>query len=1489
MTTKAKVLQKRERGKKFLSYILSRTSDTSHDLPIDPNEVETSDRDNLGRAMSVPILSIETKRKLSESKLTQSLSKYDLNPGSDSENDLDLVSMSGEANYIDLNSIQDKVFKRSMHITKAIVKKSKWEIREFSDSIKFPEFDEDIVSIPSEENVNCDITMSEETTQLVRRRIRTSVSLTRPSKIPPLPKSATQKDRNRVRIIQEIINTEIDYMKCLRKLIQLRDTILANVAIYGLTEEQVNRIFAFLPDILESHELFYMSISGKVLQISQDFDIRNLQLGPDCISAFSKEIVAISYSKYSAQFSSTIDTIIQHKLSNEQFSICLRKFEAESKESLKTALIRPIQIFPKYVHIISELLRFTDPSHPDYCSLSYALTGLESMAIRLGVVRHEAELKEQFLQLQSRIISIRKDFFRSQSRKLLRIEPAIKLSRKDGYLKPKFRYLFIFNDHIMCLRGAKRTFTTDMLTPGPDDCTTLLSQYFIEWSIPIDSIEVKVREKSENLRIFREITKILNEEQTQKRHDVNLLQKIDLLVTQLYGVYLGFSKANVQNCIAQLTRELRTDEIYTSLQRSHAIDVELIRGSRIKRYIFYLGTIETIKEFVLTFHYAKMRVLPENFQGWLTFAVDSDHKLKSIQNFPLLADTQVYNTMYANCSVNCATIVADSFIWLCCGNLRLGIIMILNTSGKYIEKIVQSKACTERISVIQYMPPFQDDRTEWMYPTVWMGTENGTLYVYDASDPTVIDLNVETECPDSVVSMISFDGRMFIGLANGDLMVFDTDSNGEWDGICRCKSHLSEYSIISMHLIDSQLWCFSGNNAILFSLVDLQIEEIVSINNEPNQHVMLTAPFGRAIWLCLKQEPELLLFHIKHKEVLQTISLNRFFRQLRKEDWIGTETVRITSLLATHGSLWVGTSEGIVVNYELHDGIPVFVGQTSISQDSHNETAKQFLYLSKNIGQRQTPKYQKPKQHSELLELEDGYWTQLQPMEPSSKRTSINSTFEASNILLDGNLKLTRVGSDPVQKDEPILHDFTSPLNTKRSISQINSFPPKKFEFPKKSDPSIYDNTFKPSEETIHEQSFEDSATYELIPAHLNMPLERQISSFSVSSTEEQGPKFIPGGMPPPKPPRKSFSVGSLTEADIETGTIPETTEIEGPKKSKIRTENSSDLEVLPRQISTEYSQSSLEGSSSPVTETETKPTVPNPGSKSVRYVKATFLKPINKTKLEPLSSVPEPNTIDLLDPANTERIWNMVDDIKIDPEENYRDPYVIMTSPRKETGTNLPEPISPPFSTRQEQAKTESNSISNMTPKIGVGDYSKVKRNMELTDDFEQVPAMTPPTKNEYFVLSSKDHHSVTNPSKLSNIELAKVSNSFAYDSLLESRSHNSGDYTKLQSHGIIDDIPDYEKLILDSNGRPISLSPQKKIPIKRVSSDSEAIGSNNTKDRLGERESAWIDIHLESYYVLSIGNGYFDWREVKTKPTNEGSMNPTVLLWQLPCLYNV
>ena len=1513
MTTRAKLIAKRaEKTKNFLSYIsknrINDSGTASQVLPLDPNEVDapTQPRDHIERTMSVPILSLETKRKLSGKTASQplmSFSKYDLYPGSDSEEDLDLMSMSGEPNYVDLSMIQDPSVRKSVRITKAILTKSTNELRAYSDSLKFPQFDDEVVAGKPEDDIQTeDVSMSEESTQIARNRLRSSVSVSRPFRIPPLPKTATENDRNRVRVLQEILNTEIDYIRCLRKLVALRDLVAANGSTLGLNEEQVERMFAGIPDILDSHEMFYMSMSGKLKQMPEDFNIVLLEFGPDCISAFSREIVTISYTKYSAHFTSVLDQIVKQQMANENFTKMIKKFESDMNESLKTALLRPIEIFPKYIYLVGELLRYTDASHSDHCSLGNALAGLESMAIRLGVIRRESELKEQFLQLQSRIITIGKDFFRSGSRKLIRIEPVIKLSRKNGRIKPKFRYIFIFNDHILCLRGAKRPFMQEMLVPDLESGATLLSQYFLEWSTPIESVDVKVREKAENLRVYREIVKILNEELSQKKTDLDILKQIDLLVTQLYGDYQGLTKVNVQNSIAHLSHDLKSDLIYTSTQKSHAIEINLTRGPRQKRYIYYLGSIDSLKEFVLTFRYSKLRMQPENIQGWLTFSPESEHKMKYLHNHPMQVDYHTVDTMYANCSVICATLVHEGIVWLCCGNLRLGLIIILNTQGKTIEKILQHKVCAERISVVHFMPAFQSTNecfeVSWVYPTVWVGTESGKLYIFDATIPTRIDLNVETDCPDTIVSMENFEDTMFIGLANGDLMVFDLGEDSQWDGICRFSMNISELSISSIHVITESLWCFSGNRAFIFSPTQLNIVETVTINNDPSLHVLLTAPFGNAIWLCMKQTSELLLFHVLHKEILQTVSLNRFFKQMKMEGLIENEAIKISSLLATHGSLWVGTTEGIILNYELHDGVPVFVGQTSMSRDSHIEGAKEFLFISKNIGQRCAPKFQNPRRDPDMLELDDGYWTQTQMKQQNAcKAPSIPSAFEASNILLEGDLKIQRVSSDPTKTEEGLPRDFTSPLAPnsarKRPLSQTSSFPPKlnatpqtrHNSFPLTSD-AMYDNQFKPSEETIQERSFEDSTHIDP-----NSPVQNN-STFKDIKLDEAIPPVISGiNPPPPKPPR--FQPHQSSESLPLNGHVDDLVPI-GTEMRQGRSSVSSDVtyeEIRQRNLSAEYSQSSLEDSEN---STANNSLASNAGPVSIKQTP------------KPFSS----KFIDLTNPSHTEKIWEMVEDVKLDKKSYTRDPYVIMKSPSKtfqspqiETMTKKEEQEASPYvqlssfvNKPRERSKTEIGNLDGEGPegrKPLIPEYSMIRRNLTQTDDMEQVPHLVPPTANEYFVLSSETRNSNSyRPKKRSVPNLSESGMK-----VFPTKRQVSGVYTKLKMNEALDlEAPTYERLILNSDGRPISISPDRKLKYRRTKSDSVPIQNKlsittpkNSNEPLSERESAWMDIHLDSYYVLSAGGGYFDWRVEGNKPSHNDATNPTLILWELPITHNL
>jgi hypothetical protein len=64
--------------------------------------------------------------------------------------------------------------------------------------------------------------------------------------------------------------------------------------------------------------------------------------------------------------------------------------------------------------------------------------------------------------------------------------------------------------------------------------------------------------------------------------------------------------------------------------------------------------------------------------------------------------------------------------------------------------------------------------------TIWLGTEDGCIHVYNSSDNIRIKKNkIRLQHGSSILSIIYLDNRVFISLANGDMIIYDRDS-GEY-------------------------------------------------------------------------------------------------------------------------------------------------------------------------------------------------------------------------------------------------------------------------------------------------------------------------------------------------------------------------------------------------------------------------------------------------------------------------------------------------------------------------------------------------------------------------------------------------------------------------------------------------------------------------------------------------------------------------------------
>jgi len=105
--------------------------------------------------------------------------------------------------------------------------------------------------------------------------------------------------------------------------------------------------------------------------------------------------------------------------------------------------------------------------------------------------------------------------------------------------------------------------------------------------------------------------------------------------------------------------------------------------------------------------------------------------------------------------------------------------------------------CNSRITCVVSVPPPADDvvgvgaggESEW---SVWLGTEDGALQVYDCSDSVRVKKNrhkVEHKAP--LHSIVYYDNRVLVSLGNGDVAVYSRNPSEYLE-----RMHYSAYIVM---------------------------------------------------------------------------------------------------------------------------------------------------------------------------------------------------------------------------------------------------------------------------------------------------------------------------------------------------------------------------------------------------------------------------------------------------------------------------------------------------------------------------------------------------------------------------------------------------------------------------------------------------------------------------------------------------------------------
>ncbi|XP_037301768.1 rho guanine nucleotide exchange factor 17 isoform X2 [Manduca sexta] len=218
----------------------------------------------------------------------------------------------------------------------------------------------------------------------------------------------------------------------------------------------------------------------------------------------------------------------------------------------------------------------------------------------------------------------------------------------------------------------------------------------------------------------------------------------------------------------------------------------------------------------------------------------------------------------------------------------------------------------------------EDSGTTANQPTMWLGTEDGCIHVYNCLDNIRIKKNkVKLQHNSGVHSIVYVEGKVFVALGNGDLVVYCRDIEGSWSERCVIAVGSGSSPVSSMLLSAGRLWCATHASIKIINPHTLQVDETFQISSEskPISHMAVA---GNTIWLSLHNAAQLRCYNATSREQLAEINITpQVTKMLHGCDDIIRQhkaaCLRVTALLAARDTLWVGTSAGVLLTAPLHN------------------------------------------------------------------------------------------------------------------------------------------------------------------------------------------------------------------------------------------------------------------------------------------------------------------------------------------------------------------------------------------------------------------------------------------------------------------------------------------------------------------------------------------------------------------------------------------
>ncbi|XP_029954553.1 C-Jun-amino-terminal kinase-interacting protein 4-like isoform X2 [Salarias fasciatus] len=210
------------------------------------------------------------------------------------------------------------------------------------------------------------------------------------------------------------------------------------------------------------------------------------------------------------------------------------------------------------------------------------------------------------------------------------------------------------------------------------------------------------------------------------------------------------------------------------------------------------------------------------------------------------------------------------------------------------------------------------DKMSSVLPTMWLGAQNGCVYVHSSVAQWKKCLH-SIKLKDSVLGIVHVKGRVLVGLSDGTLAIFHRGEDGQWD---LTNYHLLDlgrphHSIRCMSVVHDRVWCGYRNKIHVVHPKAMKIEKSFDAHPRKDSQVRQLAWVGDGIWVSIRLDSTLRLFHAHTHQHLQDVDIEPYVSKMLGTGKLGFSFVRITALTVSCSRLWIGTGNGVIISIPL--------------------------------------------------------------------------------------------------------------------------------------------------------------------------------------------------------------------------------------------------------------------------------------------------------------------------------------------------------------------------------------------------------------------------------------------------------------------------------------------------------------------------------------------------------------------------------------------